>query len=238
MTVGRFDLLNSLKCSFDSPLMTHACNDVAIAARAANIFPLLSAYCDLDNHSGFEQECAKAKDLGYVGRTALTIKQVQMANQSFMIKEDAVKEAIQVLEGTKHGLSKTGQGSMVGPPHKKQAASLLRRFSLQSIYEKEKLVRMARGSSLEGSMDRLQPKRFSGFGTSDSFRSKVSNGQVLRSPFEITIGDGVRAFWEQHFFPGSKLNTSREFAKGVGFRDILVPFSLLANWAMSLSVMR
>jgi hypothetical protein len=56
------------------------------------------------------------------------------------------------------------------------------------------------------------------------------------SPFCASVSAGLVAVWDQHFLHNSTFNSPFYSSKLWGFDAALVPFSLLVNLAMSLSV--
>jgi citrate lyase subunit beta / citryl-CoA lyase len=61
----------------------YARNKIAIAARAAGIDAIDGAYPDFKNLDGYRRECIRAKTLGFVGKWAIHLQQVAIANQVF-----------------------------------------------------------------------------------------------------------------------------------------------------------
>lgn len=56
---------------------------------------------------------------------------------------------------------------------------------------------------------------------------ETAAGDVVDSPYELTIGTGFRDFWCSAFHTQSRLVTSRPFAQRLGFDDTLIPFDML-----------
>ncbi|OUU24063.1 MAG: hypothetical protein CBC13_04145 [Planctomycetia bacterium TMED53] len=61
-------------------------------------------------------------------------------------------------------------------------------------------------------------------------------GQILESPYEITVDDSWRCQWQSVFPTASKLTTSREYAKACGFNAIPIPQAMLLNMTLCFSV--
>mmetsp|Transcript_22821 Transcript_22821/g.68511 ORF Transcript_22821/g.68511 Transcript_22821/m.68511 type:complete len:444 (-) Transcript_22821:25-1356(-) len=52
-------------------------------------------------------------------------------------------------------------------------------------------------------------------------------GDAVDSPYELTVGEGLRDFWCSAFLSTNRLVTSRPFAQRLGFDDQLLPFDLM-----------
>lgn len=61
-------------------------------------------------------------------------------------------------------------------------------------------------------------------------------GQILESPYEITIDEAWRLQWQSVFPTSSRLTTSREYAASCGFDAIPVPPAMLLNMTLCFSV--
>lgn len=64
----------------------------------------------------------------------------------------------------------------------------------------------------------------------------VQHGQILESPYEITVDDSWRIQWQSVFPTSSKLTTSEEYAQAWGFESAAIPQAMLLNMALCFSV--
>jgi citrate lyase subunit beta/citryl-CoA lyase len=82
------DLQNSLGCgwSVDGPEMLYARSKVLLDSRAAgNVIPLDGVYADLNNEAGLLAESTLSAKLGYVGRTIIHPKQIDIVEKAYGI---------------------------------------------------------------------------------------------------------------------------------------------------------
>jgi citrate lyase subunit beta/citryl-CoA lyase len=82
------DLQNSLGCgwSVDGPEMLYARSKVLLDSRAAgNVTPLDGVYADLNNEAGLLAESTLSAKLGYVGRTIIHPKQIDIVEKAYGI---------------------------------------------------------------------------------------------------------------------------------------------------------
>ena len=64
----------------------------------------------------------------------------------------------------------------------------------------------------------------------------VTHGQILESPYEITVDTSWRIQWQSVFPTSSKLTTSDEFAQAWGFESSAIPQAMLLNMTLCFSV--
>ena len=65
--------------------------------------------------------------------------------------------------------------------------------------------------------------------------SKVRPGEVIDVPYELTISQAFRDFWQSAFYSHDRINTSTPFARSLGLQDQSLPFSLMLFMAESMS---
>lgn len=61
-------------------------------------------------------------------------------------------------------------------------------------------------------------------------------GETIEHPWEVTVGDGMRALWQASFLDAMPLFASRLEAEACGLPDLPLPPTLLINLALSFSV--
>ncbi len=82
------DLQNSLGCgwSIDGPEMLYARSKVLLDSRAAgNVVPIDGVFADLQDEAGLFAESSLSAKLGYVGRTIIHPKQIEMVEKAYGI---------------------------------------------------------------------------------------------------------------------------------------------------------
>ncbi|CAM9790128.1 unnamed protein product, partial [Hapterophycus canaliculatus] len=60
-------------------------------------------------------------------------------------------------------------------------------------------------------------------------------GDTIRIPYEVTVGYGLRDFWQAAFSTHDRINTSTPFARSLGLQDQVLPFSLMLFLSSSMS---
>ena len=65
--------------------------------------------------------------------------------------------------------------------------------------------------------------------------TKVRPGEVIDVPYELTISQAFRDFWQSAFYSHDRINTSTPFARSLGLQDQSIPFSLMLFMAASMS---
>lgn len=60
-------------------------------------------------------------------------------------------------------------------------------------------------------------------------------GDVVNVPFEITVNQSFRDFWQSAFFSYDRINTSTPFARSLGLQDEVLPFNLMLFLSGSMS---
>jgi len=65
--------------------------------------------------------------------------------------------------------------------------------------------------------------------------TKARPGETIEVPYEVTISESFRDFWQSAFYSHDRINTSTPFARALGLQDQVVPFSLMLFLAGSMS---
>lgn len=71
--------------------------NIVLAARAYGVEVLDGPYSDFSNASGFAQECAQARDLGFDGKTLIHPSQIEAANAIFTPSPDELARAKKII---------------------------------------------------------------------------------------------------------------------------------------------
>ena len=65
--------------------------------------------------------------------------------------------------------------------------------------------------------------------------TKLRPGDKIDLPYELTVNQSVRDFWQSAFYSHDRINTSTPYARNLGFQDQVIPFSLMLFLAGSMS---
>lgn len=129
---GVFDLLNDLGIEYTKQAegAKYARSKIPLDARAAGKYALDAIWQDLNDESGFEQDCTVAKNLGYAGKTIIHPNQIQTTHRIFYPTSYEVEWARKVIDAyisakkKKRGATKV-EGKMIDEVHFKRAKTLL-----------------------------------------------------------------------------------------------------------------
>jgi hypothetical protein len=64
---------------------------------------------------------------------------------------------------------------------------------------------------------------------------KARPGDVIEVPYELTINQSFRDFWQSCFHGYDRINTSTPFSRALGLQDQVVPFGMMLFLAGSMS---
>ncbi|MGI0101764.1 MAG: HpcH/HpaI aldolase/citrate lyase family protein [Nitrosotalea sp.] len=129
---GVFDLLHDLGIEYTKQAegAKYARAKIPVDARAAGKYALDAIWQDLNDETGFEQDCTVAKNLGYAGKTIIHPNQIQTAHSVFYPTSHEVEWARKVIDAymsakkKKRGATKV-EGKMIDEVHFKRAQTLL-----------------------------------------------------------------------------------------------------------------
>jgi acyl dehydratase len=65
--------------------------------------------------------------------------------------------------------------------------------------------------------------------------TKARPGDVIEVPYEMTITNATKEFWQSAFYSHDRINTSTPYARSLGLQDQPIPFSLMTYIAASMS---
>lgn len=107
----------------------HARSSIIAAASGAGIPAFDTAYFNLDDDAGLLQECQDARELGFIGKTAIHPKQIPTINTAFTPSFAEYEKARAIVGAAEQSEEKITRlnNLMVGPPFVKQAKKILQR---------------------------------------------------------------------------------------------------------------
>ena len=138
LVFGVFDLLNDLGIEYTkkSEGAAYSRAKIPVDARAAGKYAIDAIWQDLDDMTGLEQDSLIAKNLGYVGKSIIHPKQIDIAHTVFVPTTSEIEWAKKVCDA--YNLSKekkkgatTVEGKMIDEVHYKRAMSLLNSVARQ-----------------------------------------------------------------------------------------------------------
>ncbi len=132
--LGIFDLFAelSLPQKFQSgELGKFVRNTFVFHSRSHNIYPIAPAYQDYKDLEGFESEARTEREMGFVGKMCISVKQVEVANRIFSPDEDEIEEARKIVEIYQEALREgkggvTYGGKFIDQPVYRDALNTLR----------------------------------------------------------------------------------------------------------------
>lgn len=132
LVFGVFDLLNDLGIEYTKQAegAKYARAKIPIDARAAGKYALDAIWQDLNDETGFEQDCTTAKSLGYAGKTIIHPNQIQATHRAFYPTNSEIEWAKKVINAyelakeKKKGATKV-EDKMIDEVHFKRAKTLL-----------------------------------------------------------------------------------------------------------------
>ena len=192
----------------------------------------------MNDPKGFERYCRRTRELGYTGAFTLHPSQRPLADANYGPSALDVQSAKKLIEGSTGAQLVRMNGCLVGPPMRKRAQSLLDNVaaldatasaSESSTVASSTVATNAGASSTVAS----STGRFPRYGV-DTSTTQV--GSILESPHAYTLDEGWRAKWFAHFPTSDAVLTSEPAAQALGFEERPLPFSLLLNLCLCLSV--
>ncbi|MCB1115635.1 MAG: MaoC family dehydratase N-terminal domain-containing protein [Chlamydiia bacterium] len=224
MYFGNADLSTELGSKNSMKTLLYARQRLVMGSAANNI-PAMDGPCTrIDSLIALESEAKQSKDMGFQGKIALHPKQLPIINKVFRPSGDDLKWANRIKkiissDSSVYQAHDQSGREFIGPPHIKRAYKIL------SI--KPMSVTPAEGESVSPRLIRRGAKAETiNFFTTNSFQ------------FEIPISEGLLANWDSLVFNTRRVGSNSGFAKKLGFRDRVVPNSLLMTLAASLAVTR
>ena len=199
---------------------------IPLVAAAMGIPAIASPFCAVKDPKGFERYCRRTRALGYTGTLTVHPTQRAIADDVYAASALDIASAQNLISGSSGAQLVKMNGCMVGPPMRKRAQALLDE---------------AKASGAEAATPTAKTKatvpsstgRFPRYGV-DTTTTQV--GSILESPHSYTLDEGWRAKWFAHFPTSDAVLTSQPAAEAFGFDERPLPFSLLLNLCLCLSV--
>ena len=199
---------------------------IPLVAAARNMPAIASPFLAVKDHKGFERYCHRLRNLGYTGVFSIHPSQRPIADDIFGTSALDLQTARSLIEESKdHQLMKLN-GKLVGPPMRKRAKALLDRARGRAGQTVPK-----RQVAEDGTTNRQG--RFPRYGI-DTAVAQV--GTILEGASVFTLDEGFRTRWFSHFPTSDAVLTSEPAARSLGFDQRPLPFSLLLNLCLCLSV--
>lgn len=109
---------------------------VSFAAHSVGVDPIDKVYFKIDDIDGLREDCIRARSLGYVGKTVVHPKHVQVVNEVFTPSKDEVKWAEKVVkayrEAVEHGMGAVKvEGELIDAVHYRMALKILERAGVK-----------------------------------------------------------------------------------------------------------
>ena len=222
---GKEDFLASFPKGSDSAANLAEAR-IPLLAAAKKLPAIASPFLTVKNSKGFERYCRRMKGLGYSGVFSIHPAQRTIADDVFGISALELKTARDVVEASKESQLSNLNGKLIGPPMRKRAEALL------DTAEARK-----KGKSLQGNSNpetaQSSTGRFPRYGI-DTGTAQV--GAILEGANVYTLDEGFRTKWFSHFPTSDVVLTSEPAARALGFDERPLPFSLLLNLCLCLSV--
>ena len=228
--VGSGDFTAAAVCDDHSPTYDAFFSRGVMSAKAAGIEAVCGVHDKIDDHAGLERFCIKMKKCGYVGGVALTPKQIQIINNAFVYTPREMTWVDEVLNengGTNNikliQPSVQESRQMIGPPHKEKATAMKERYETQNRHFVRPQI-TAHSPTIRGT----QMKK--------GISSKVRLGEIVQTPFEVTVTDSWKSLWETAFLGTKGYFSSLPRSARLGFESLPLPFSLAATMGVAFSV--
>jgi citrate lyase beta subunit/acyl dehydratase len=197
---------------------------IPLVAAAVGIPAIASPFCAVKNPKGFERYCRQSRQLGYTGAFTIHPSQRAIAEDVFSASALDLQSAQQLIEGSAGAQLVRMNGCLVGPPMRKRAQALL-----------DEATNTTRGMDAAATPPPSPGStgRFPRYGI-DTSTAQI--GSILESPHAYTLDAGWRAKWFAHFPTSDAILTSEPAAQAFGFDERPLPYSLLLNLCLCLSV--
>ena len=230
LSFGHADFLRATQGAAAADALLTARSTVVMAARAAGLQAIASPFMDLTNDRAFARACADMKALGFSGTYTLHPRQNPIAAKAFAPSLADQHRASLIIEQVGQGGVATLDGEMVGPPMLAWAKTVQAQSQSSSVAAAGSASASVSGPKAVAATVSASVPRYGIDLTS------LRPGQVLESPYALTIDDGWCATWQSAFHASNHLETSVEFARSLGFADRMLPYGLLLNLTLCMSV--
>ena len=142
IAIGAEDFVTSMKTN-RSPegieLLT-ARSQILMAARAAGIYALDTAYTDINNDEGFIEEVKLIKQMGFDGKSVIHPRQIELTHKIYTPSSKEIQHSIRVIDAIKEAESKSSgvialDGKMVDVPVVDRAYRVLELAKAAGVYK-------------------------------------------------------------------------------------------------------
>jgi acyl dehydratase len=199
---------------------------IPLVAAAMGVPAIASPFCAVKDPKGFERYCRRTRALGYTGTFAVHPSQRSIADDVFAASALDLESAEKLITGSTGAQLVRMNGCMVGPPMRKRAQALLDEAAANS----------SKATVTSGGAQATLPSSTGRFPRYGVDTSSTQVGSILESPHSYTLDEGWRAKWFAHFPTSDAVLTSQPAAEAFGFDERPLPFSLLLNLCLCLSV--
>lgn len=196
---------------------------IPLVASALGLPAIASPFVAVKNPKAFERYCRRTRELGYSGVFSVHPTQRAIADDVYGISALDRQSAQQLIEGSTGGQLVRMNGCMVGPPMRKRAQALLDEAN-------------ATGTATLKNTSKAGPARKGRFPRYGVDTTTTQVGSILESPHCYTLDEGWRAKWFAHFPTSDAVLTSLPAAEAFGYDERPLPYSLLLNLCLCLSV--
>ena len=142
IAIGAEDFVTSMKTN-RSPegieLLT-ARSQILMAARAAGIYALDTAYTDINNDEGFIKEVKLIKQMGFDGKSVIHPRQIELTHKIYTPSSKEIQHSIRVIDAIKEAESKSSgvialDGKMIDVPVVDRAYRVLELAKAAGVYK-------------------------------------------------------------------------------------------------------
>ena len=215
---------------------------IPLVAAAVGVPAIASPFCAVNDPKGFARYCQRTRDLGYSGTFTVHPAQRPTADEIYAPSALDLQSAKSIIHGTSESQLVRMNGRLVGPPMRRRAQALLNEVDRPS--SSADLDSMPGGATTidhpasggKRSTTADVPSRTGRFPRYGVDTSTTQVGSILESPHAYTLDEGWRAKWFAHFPTSDAVLTSEPAAQALGFDERPLPFSLLLNLCLCLSV--
>ncbi len=216
MFLGHADLFGALHAQRNM-LNLHTVRMLYLsAAKEAGLYAFDTPFEDVKNIPGLEKDALDSMKMGLDGKVALTFEQQEKINSIFGLSPDKKNKYEHILNQYKGGCQIIDD-EFVAPPIIKKIKTELKKRIYQPMRSK---VSSRKGRAIRYGLD----------------YKEAFPGQIINSPYEVTIDESWITSWQSMVQTGNPLETSAEFCKRLGLKGRLIPFQNLVNLGLCLVV--
>ncbi len=189
-------------------------NALAVA-RENGISVLDTPFLEIKEFSHLFKRCEHIKMMGMDGAMCIHPDHIGIINRSFSITKNRADE-IESLLSQYSGGCELINGEFVGPP-------TVKKLMQEQNLNKQTPVKITNS---------LTPKVIK-YGLDIA---SVYPEQVINCPYEITVDESWITSWSSLISMGNYIETSKEYARELGLKDRILPFSAMVNLTLCMAV--